>query len=137
MFSKAAGCSASPEAINITASIPASQSYKVGEASASVPIIFTSDSIYCTQPTDIVYAMTVTPSPSGMLSNFITFDSTTRIVTWQTNDNTKAGTYSISLTGMISALTPVTAKNSFTLTVATNCFYSTETIILTSIVAIQ
>ena len=89
IFSKAAGCSTSPEAINITASAETSDSYQVGQTSRYTTIgVFTSDSIYCTQSTDIVYSMAVTTSTPSVSTSFITFDEAARRVTWQTNDNT-------------------------------------------------
>ena len=44
---------------------------------------FTENSIYCT-PSDIVYSMSATSVPSGVTDvSWITFDSETRIVTWE------------------------------------------------------
>ena len=83
VFSIAAGCSTSPEAINITPSTaPSSQNYKVGDSNSVTVSEFTSDSIYCTQSSDIVYTMSVTASPSGKSTNFITFNQNNRSVAW-------------------------------------------------------
>ena len=42
---------------------------------------FTEDSIFCTS-SDIVYSMTLTPTTTGTPTSFITFISTTRVVSW-------------------------------------------------------
>jgi hypothetical protein len=44
--------------------------------------------------------MGVTP-PNGINTSFITFDATNKKVTWSTIDNTKAGIYTITITGTV------------------------------------
>ena len=48
----------------------------------------------------MVYTMGVT-SPVGINTSFISFDATNKKVNWSTIDNTKAGIYTITITGTI------------------------------------
>jgi hypothetical protein len=63
--------------------------------------------------------MSVSTSGSGSTSIF-TFDSQTRVINWLTNSNSDAGTYSITVTGTITALSIFTKTTSFNLLVF-NC----------------
>jgi hypothetical protein len=47
--------------------------------------------------------MFVTPLTVGVATTFIKFDATNRIVAWQTNSNVQVGTYTVTITGTISA----------------------------------
>ena len=60
-------------------------------------------------------------------ADFIFFDSSTRIVSWSTNDFTKVGTYNIEITGTILAARTWTKITSFNLVVTGSCSKSTET----------
>jgi hypothetical protein len=50
-------------------------------------------------------------------TSFIKFDQATRLVTWFTNDKTKTGTYTIEITGTVTAASTWKKTVSFTLTI--------------------
>ena len=68
--------------------------------------------------------MAVTTSGAGSTS-IITFSSNTNILSWFTNSNTNAGTYTITITGTILAAFSFSLNNQFTLTVIGTCDQST------------
>jgi hypothetical protein len=45
--------------------------------------------------------MTVTPASADTDTSFITFDSSTRVVSWQTSSPAQVGTYTITITATI------------------------------------
>jgi hypothetical protein len=68
----------------------------------------------------------VTSATPGQATEFITMDSSTRLVTWITNSNAQVGTYTIKITGTISAATNWENYIEFNLTVTGSCASSTE-----------
>jgi hypothetical protein len=73
--------------------------------------------------------MSVT-TPSGVTPGFISFNPSTRVVGWSTGSTYQVGTYTITITGQITAVSNFTQSTSFTLIVY-NCANSPETITIT------
>ena len=74
--------------------------------------------------------MTVTPPLGITTTSFISFNPSTRVVGWYTLSATQVGTYTITITGQITAVSNFTQSTSFTLFVY-NCANSPETITIT------
>jgi hypothetical protein len=71
--------------------------------------------------------MTVTPNTPGLLTSFISFTSSTRTVTWQTNDINQVGSYTIQITGKIIAASTWLNSLTFVLTLnKADCSASVE-----------
>jgi hypothetical protein len=70
--------------------------------------------------------MNVTPNPTNLVTSFITFNTATRVVAWYTNLNSRAGEYTIRVTGRIQTTTVWTKSIEFKLTVTGICYASTE-----------
>jgi hypothetical protein len=121
-------CTNSPETITITPSTsPGAQTYMTGAAVASTGIIgFTENSTVCAA-SDVIYSMTVTPDTPGLSTSFITFTSSTRAVSWQTNNINQVGSYTIQITGKIIAASTWLNSLTFVLTVnKADCSASVE-----------
>ncbi len=68
----------------VVSASPTDKIYTVGATGSSITITkFTVTSNYCSEA-DIVYSMSVTPSVSGSSTTFITFDSSSQVVSWST-----------------------------------------------------
>jgi hypothetical protein len=75
--------------------------------------------------------MSVTP-PLGITSaSFISFNPSTRVIGWSTDSTYQVGTYTITITGQITAVSNFTQSTSFTLIVYNNCSNSPEIITIT------
>ena len=79
-------CLYSTETIIITpGSTSADQLYAVKDPLSSLNITnFTESSAYCAAQ-DIVYSFAVSTNPAGLPTSFITFNTTSRIVAWFTD----------------------------------------------------
>jgi hypothetical protein len=74
--------------------------------------------------------MTVTSAPLGINPNFIKFTSNSLLVEFSTSSTNHIGTYTITITGTITAALTFTKTTSFNLVVL-GCADSIETIIIT------
>jgi len=96
-------CTISPETITITPSTLTDQTYTwLGSSDSFTFANFSEDSLSCST-SDIVLSMVVTNSDSQDTS-FITFDDSTRTVTWYLNTVRAATTFTVTITGTINAL---------------------------------
>jgi len=88
------------------------------------------------QSSDIVYSMSVVANPTSLDTNFISFNSGTRTVSWSTSNSAYIGTNSVKITSKISRNSGVTSKlSSFDLVVTgQTCSESTDTFTLTAAV---
>lgn len=124
-------CLALPdEAITVSGSTDQTLSYTIGTSTATTTTVgqFTvSGGTYCSS-SDVVSSMSVT-EVSGIDSSFITFDPTTRTVTWTTSDVAKAGYYTVTITGTVVQDGRVdTATTVINLSIVIPCSLSTETV---------
>lgn len=121
-------CVDSVDTVTITAAAsPGNKAYLVDDVAGTVTFLaMTQTSLYCAA-TDIVNTFTWT-SASGLPTAFITQSGF--VFSWSTSDNTQTGTYTITLTSVITRQTgySVSQTQSISLTVsARTCALSLDT----------
>ena len=95
---------------------------------------FTEDGEFCSQ-SDITYAMSVTTSPSGLDTSWISFNSASREVSWTQQTNSAfIGVYTITITGSILITSTVySGYVEFPLTVVPTCATTVENLAITGV----